>query len=150
MSLIVREVPPHHADLQLLITSLDEELAVLDGKDHGFYHQFNGLEGVAVAVVAYQEEVPVGCGALKPFANGGMEVKRMFVCPDFRGQGIAQGILDTLVLHARAKSASCLVLETGENQKSAIRLYERYGFQAIPNYGPYVGVSASFCFQFPL
>ena len=48
------------------------------------------------AIVAYKDETPVGCGAVKEYEPGIMEVKRMYVPPAKRGQGIASGVLQEL------------------------------------------------------
>ncbi|WP_407644578.1 hypothetical protein [Croceimicrobium hydrocarbonivorans] len=40
-----------------------------------------------------------------------------------------------------------MILETGINQPEAIRLYEKNGYQRIPNYPPYEGVETSYCFE---
>ena len=50
---------------QELVRKLDLELSVLDTEDHSFYDQFNKVSGIRYAVVAYEQNIPVGCGAIK-------------------------------------------------------------------------------------
>ena len=52
-------------DFQALVTIIDAELAIRDGDEHTFYHQFNGIEGLDHVIVAYNKGQPVGCGAFK-------------------------------------------------------------------------------------
>jgi putative acetyltransferase len=69
----------------------------------------------------------LGCGAV--VMNGGWgEVKRMFVRPGTRGQGIAQGIIAFLEAQAAARGLVLMRLETGVSQPEALRFYERAGF----------------------
>ena len=56
-----------HTDFRQLVALLDQDLAVRDGDDHAFYAQFNKVDAIKEVIVAYQNDVPVGCGAIKPF-----------------------------------------------------------------------------------
>lgn len=126
---------------------LDEALAELDGKDHAFYAQFNKIDNIRNAVVAYEEGAPVGCGAIKPHPEGGMEVKRMFVVPAMRGKGIASAMLAELEAWAKELGHRRCVLETGKRQPDAIALYQKHGYRQIPNFGQYKGIENSVCFE---
>lgn len=130
-----------------LVRMLDEELKIRDGADHDFYNQFNGIEDISYALVIYQSGNPVGCGAIKKFDNETLEVKRMYVIPKFRGRGIAGKILKSLEQWALEIGYRKLILETGLKQPEAIALYEKSGFSSIENYGPYVGIANSRCFE---
>ena len=61
-----------------LVKLLDADLAVKDGDDHSFYNQFNKIDKIKFVVVAYENGKAIGCGAIKEFAPGSMEVKRMY------------------------------------------------------------------------
>ena len=136
-----------HQDFQALVRLLDQELAIRDGADHTFYAQFNKIDQIRHVIVAYAENEPVGCGAFKPFADGAVEIKRMFVRPEQRGQRIAEQILAALETWAGEVGAVSCVLETGQKQPEAIRLYQRSGYERIPNYGQYAGLDNSICMQ---
>ncbi|MBK9392128.1 MAG: GNAT family N-acetyltransferase [Bacteroidetes bacterium] len=129
-----------------LVSLLDAELAVRDGNEHTFYSQFNKLDNIRHVVVAYEDDVPAGCGAIKEFSTDTMEVKRMFVLPGNRRKGIAAKILRELEIWAAELSYKKCILETGKKQPEAIELYRRNGYLAIPNYGQYAGVENSVCF----
>lgn len=130
-----------------LVRLLDAELAERDGEDHAFYDQFNSIDALKYAVVAYDDGEIVGCGAIKPHHTDTMEVKRMFVPKPKRGRGIASLILSDLELWASELGYSYCNLETGKRQPEAIALYEGQGYQRIKNYGQYAGIDNSVCFQ---
>lgn len=137
----------NNTDFVALIGVLDNELAARDGQIHAYYHQFNQLDQIKFTLVAYNGRVPIGCGALKPFDEDTLEVKRMFVLPEKRGMGIATKLLMELERWAGELGVKRCVLETGKNQPEAIQLYRKRGYQAIPNFGPYVGIENSMCFE---
>jgi N-acetylglutamate synthase-like GNAT family acetyltransferase len=73
------------------------------------------------------------------------EIKRMYVVPDLRGQGIARRLLTALEAESTALGIARLVLETGARQPEALALYERAGFARIPAFGEYVDSPLSVC-----
>jgi GNAT superfamily N-acetyltransferase len=126
---------------------LDAELAVRDGEDHAYYAQFNKIDMIKHAVIVYIDNVPCGCGAIKAFSKEAMEVKRMYVSPNFRCQGIAIMILNELEKWTLEEGYTKCVLETGYQQPEALALYKKCGYQIIPNYGQYEGIENSVCFE---
>ncbi|MBV9986491.1 MAG: GNAT family N-acetyltransferase [Chitinophagaceae bacterium] len=131
---------------QQLVARLDAELGERDGTEHDFYAQFNSLASIPYAIVAYEANEPVGCGALKPYSDDTMEVKRMFVVPALRGKGIASAVLNALEQWASELGYQNCTLETGKRQPEAIALYKKSGYAIIPNYGQYENVENSICF----
>ncbi|MBB6237321.1 GNAT superfamily N-acetyltransferase [Pedobacter sp. AK013] len=134
-----------HTDFRTLVALLDQDLAIRDGDDHSFYAQFNKIDNIRQAIVAYHNGNPVGCGAIKPFSATEAEVKRMFVHPDNRKQGIAAKVLNALESWAAELGFTACVLETGKKQPEAFALYKKVGYNIIPNYGQYIGVDNSVC-----
>lgn len=130
-----------------LVTLLDASLAKTDGDLHGFYNQFNGLENIKHVVVAYTEETPIACGALKAIDSNTAEVKRMFTLPEYRGKGVGSQILVKLESWAKEITFTSCILETGKRQPDAIALYEKNGYLKTPNYGQYIGMENSVCFK---
>ncbi len=86
--------------------------------------------------VATLDGAPAGCGGVALF-DGFAEVKRMYVRPVVRGQGVAQAILARIEAETRAANLPVLRLETGDKQPDALRLYRRYGFIDCPPFGDY-------------
>jgi len=136
-----------NADFIGLVKYLDAGLAVTDGEDHAFYNQFNKIDNIKYVTVAYENELAVGCGAIKEFSEGSMEVKRMFVSESHRGKGIAGRILAELETWAEELGYFRCILETGIRQVEAVALYKKSGYSIIPNYGQYIGVENSLCFE---
>lgn len=93
-----------------------------------------------------QSGAPVGCGGLRMVADGVPEVKRMYVRTDYRGTGVAAQLLRRLEEAALALEAPAIVLETGTEQRAAIRFYEREGYHRIANFGPYADAPLSACY----
>lgn len=134
-------------DFIKLVKLLDAELAIADGEDHIFYSQFNKIDKIRYVIVVYENDIPVGCGAIKEFEGNAMEIKRMFVSPAYRNKGIGSKILSELEEWASELSCNKCVLETGKRQPDAIALYKKNGYLPISNYGQYRGVENSVCFE---
>jgi GNAT superfamily N-acetyltransferase len=89
----------------------------------------------------------LGCGGLRQIDDVSGEIKRMYVRPESRGSGAADVVLDALETHARKLGWTHLRLETGDRQPDAVAFYRRRGFERIENFGHYVGVENSLCFE---
>jgi putative acetyltransferase len=134
-------------DFRKLVRELDADLSIRDGDDHSFYSQFNKIDKIKYAIVAYAGNEPVGCGAIKEYSPDSMEVKRMYVLPEKRGNNIGSIILKELEQWAgELKYKKCL-LETGKRQPEAIALYKKNQYRIIPNFGQYEHVENSVCFE---
>jgi putative acetyltransferase len=135
------------ADFRHLVTFLDKDLLGRYGEKQSFFSQFNKLDTIQYALVAYDEGKPVGCGALRPYGEDMVEIKRMYVDETFRGQGIGGIVLTELESWAKELKFSACILETGDKQPEAIRLYQKKGYTEIPNYGQYEDVEGSVCMK---
>jgi GNAT superfamily N-acetyltransferase len=134
-------------DFQKLVKELDKDLAIRDGEEHAFFAQYNKIDAIKFVVVAYENEVAVGCGAIKEYEPNIMEVKRMFVSQDQRGKGIASLVLIELEKWAAELNYKKCILETGIRQPEAISLYKKNNYLLIDNYGQYINVTSSVCFE---
>jgi len=130
-----------------LVKLLDAELAARDGKEHAFYARFNKIDNIKFVVVGYENDNAISCGAIKQYEPGIVEIKRMYTALEYRGKGIATRVLTELELWAKEMSYQKCILETGKRQPEAIRLYEKNGYKRIPNFGQYIGVKNSLCFE---
>ncbi len=135
------------AGFQKLVEQLDHELYERYGNEMDFYGQFNKLHAIQHVVVAYQDAIPVGCGAFKLYSEHTVEIKRMFVTRSFRGHGIAASVLKALEQWAAELNYSESILETGTNQPEAVALYKKSGYTIMENYGQYAGVDGSICMR---
>lgn len=136
-----------NSDFVELVAQLDKLLAQMDGREHDFYNQFNKIDKIKHVVVAYSGGNPVACGAIKEFDSETMEVKRMFTADSHRGKGIATQVLTELEKWALELGYSKCILETGKRLPDAVRLYQKNGYLPIPNYGQYVEIENSICFE---
>ncbi|HDZ14837.1 hypothetical protein LCGC14_1602550 [marine sediment metagenome] len=137
----------NNKDFVKLVSNLDQDLANRDGDEHAFYQQFNSVGLLKYIVVAYADNTPIGCGAIKKFDSDTVEVKRMYVLPAFRGKGTAARILRHLEEWAVELGYVYAVLETGKRQPEAIALYTKNKYVPIANYGQYSGIENSVCFR---
>lgn len=143
----IKRTNSDNLDFIRLVKLLDTDLAIRDGDAHDFYDQFNKIDNIRYVVVAYENDKPAGCGAIKEYNSDSMEVKRMYVSPENRKRGIASKILTKLEIWASELSYSKCILETGKGQPEAIELYKKNGYTLMPNYGQYDGVENSLCFE---
>jgi len=134
-------------DFQKLVAELDQDLRIRDGAEHGFFAAFNKTDRIKHAVVAYLQDRPVGCGAMRAYNDASMEIKRMYVQAEQRGLGIGGTILKELEKWAGESGFTHCILETGKKQPEAIALYLKHQYHYIPNYGPYEQVESSVCFE---
>ncbi len=107
-----------NADFQNLVTLLDEDLKIRDGDEHSFYAQFNKIENIRNVIICYIDNKPIGCGAFKEYDHNKVEIKRMYVRPEYRGRGIGLSILRELELWASELNYPECILETGKNNKA--------------------------------
>jgi putative acetyltransferase len=119
------------------------ELAGIEGEGHISYALHEGIEFVA----GFDDGRPVACGALQPIGPGIGEIKRMYVRPAYRGQGLSRLILAAVEERAVQRGYHTLRLETGRYLAPALGLYQGAGYRPIPLFGEYVGSQQSVCFE---
>lgn len=136
-----------HSDFRNLVKSLDATLAEHNGDADDFFAQFNTLDAIKNCIVAYVDDMRAACGAFKPFSEDTVEIKRMFTDPEFRKRGLGSAIVKELEHWAKELGFKKAVLETSQDLTQAISVYEKNGFYKIPNYGQYIGVDTSVCFE---
>ncbi|GAK56786.1 NUDIX hydrolase [Candidatus Vecturithrix granuli] len=111
--------------VDLSFQGFEQELATLPG----VYTRPDGL-----LLLAYSEGKPAGCIALRKIDQGIGEVKRMYVVPACRRQGLARQLLECVIEKARIAGYSCLRLDTLASMIAARQLYASFGFREIPPY----------------
>lgn len=98
-------------------------------------------------VVGVLDGRAIACGALQTLDMETTEIKRMYVCPAYRGRGLARQLLVALEELALASGYAVLRLETGRYLPHALRLYASSGYAEIPRYGEYSDNPYSVCFE---
>lgn len=155
MNIKITRTNSENQDFIKLVKQLDAYLKITDGDEHDFYNQFNNIDVLKNVVVIYVDDtesssaqhIVVGCGAIKPFDDDAMEVKRMFVASEYRNLGIARKTLIELEVWAKELGFKKCVLETGKRQKEAVNFYHKCDYKVIPNYGQYQEMENSICFK---
>jgi putative acetyltransferase len=139
-------------DAAALIAALNAELKALFPEAGATHFSLSGAQVEAsegAFVVAYREDVAVGCGAVRRVDVDGAigELKRMYVDPSVRGRGIGRALVEALECEARRLGMTRIVLETGTRLPAAIGLYEAMGYAPIPLFGEYLASpDTSLCF----
>src|SRR5436305_893993 len=89
--------------------------------------------------VGYLNDIAVVCGGWRSLADWPRtaEIKRMYVAPAYRRQGLARVLLTHIEDSARAAGNERIWLETGLNQPEAMELYRSAGYEPIDGYGHY-------------
>lgn len=138
MSITITPERPDTPDASALVEELDKYLLPLYPIEshHGLDVSQLLAEQIAFFVLRV-DGAPAGCGAVKFYGSEYGEVKRMFVRPDYRGQGLSKRMLSFLEEYTHAQGIPLLRLETGFLQDEAISLYRRMGFVEIGPFGPY-------------
>jgi len=146
MNTIIRTTS-EHPGFVALVRHLDAYLAKIDGDEHAFYAQYNKIAALQNVVVAIHDGAPVGCGAFKPFDENTVEIKRMYVLPEWQGKGVAGRVLADLEQWAAELGYGRCVLETGLRMPDAVAFYTKNGYGRMENFGQYVGMENSVCFE---
>jgi putative acetyltransferase len=153
LDLDLAPVTVRDAGVPELIEALTVELA--DGgysDEETFGYSLDQLEESGVHLVGARSGGRlVGLGGVEVQDHGVAgriaELKRFYVAPAHRGQGVADAVLEALVEHARAHGSTTVRLETGDKQHAAMKFYARHGFEVVPRFGPYVDSATSVCMQ---
>lgn len=129
---------PDQPDVHALIAELDAYLYALYPADSVYALDIASLldPGVLFAVVRDGAGATVGCGAIVLNPEYA-EIKRVYVRPQARGQGLARRLMEALELAAVGRGCSTLMLETGPTQPEALLLYEGMGYRRRGPFGDY-------------
>ncbi|MBL7778487.1 MAG: GNAT family N-acetyltransferase [Chitinophagales bacterium] len=143
----ILRVSSENDDFQKLVFQLDSYLAKLNGDENDFYAAFNKTNLLQHVAVGYSENMPVACGAIKKIDQDTIEIKRMYVLPEFRGKGVATAMLKALENWGKELGYKRAVLETSIKMPEAINLYRKNKYYEIPRYGQYENALCSICFE---
>ena len=75
-----------------------------------------------------------GCGSFRKVDDQPGGMKRLFVRPEARKQGVGRHLAQAILESARGRGYQRVVLDTTPHMKEAIDLYESLGFEKIPAY----------------
>ncbi|MDN3575454.1 GNAT family N-acetyltransferase [Chitinimonas viridis] len=141
---------PSLPEARRLIRALDDYLASLYPGQSNHLLDVAALEQPGVSFyLGWLGDKAVACGAIVAHA-GYVELKRMYVDPQHRGQGIARALLAALEATARETGKVLARLETGIHQAEAIALYRACGFAERTPFGSYAADPLSLFMEKPL
>jgi ribosomal protein S18 acetylase RimI-like enzyme len=60
-----------------------------------------------------------------------IELIKMFVLTEYRGRGISKLLLDKCIVEAKQRGAKKIILYSNSQLQTAIKLYEKYGFEHV-------------------
>jgi putative acetyltransferase len=123
---------PHGATVEESIRVYEDSWPLRDVQD--FQHAY--LENGGVFLVLRDGGRIIGTGALRYLEEGVGEIKRLWLLPEYQGQGLGYQMMQALFAAAREKGYHTLRLETSPAfQARAYEFYKRLGFREIPRYG---------------
>ncbi|MBN2176578.1 MAG: GNAT family N-acetyltransferase [Demequinaceae bacterium] len=147
--LTVRAVSYGDADASRLWVASWDELRERYGTLHG--PSDVGAEGLIVSLVGYFGDEAVGSVVVRFSEFDGKaaaaEVKRLYVVPERRGNGFSRVLMGAAEDAARRAGATRIIVETGDKQPEAVRLYERIGYIHTAKFGPHRTDAHSICFE---
>ena len=136
-------------DFAYLCKELDAGIDELVGNkfDRKPYIQYNQRDNIRDVIIAYNQKELVGCASYKKYEQDIAELKRVFVKPAYRGQGIARKMLEELESRVRKQGYKTMILETGDVLVASVNLYRSSGYEIIENYGQYAEMADSICMK---
>lgn len=127
----------HQADFKRLNLEWINAHAVLGAHDH---HVLEDPERYILAndgqiILAAMEKEIVGTIALSRNSKGRLELSKLSVTSEFRGNGIGKRLTEEVINRAKNMGEQELFLWTNQILKPAIALYEKLGFEQINQEG---------------
>jgi GNAT superfamily N-acetyltransferase len=149
----LREAPADDLSVEALVTALRDEVDARRAHADESAGELRRPVAEAVAgdgliLVAYAVREPVGIAALRALDPGTGEIKRMYVDPAHRGNGVGRQLLAELERRARERGFDAVRLDTHDRLSEANALYRSMGYRPIDDYNG--NPSANRWFEKPL
>jgi ribosomal protein S18 acetylase RimI-like enzyme len=105
----------------------------------GFGEEVKGLPGVygedgGALLLAWSATTAVGTIALRRLNDRSGEIKRLYLRPASRGQGLGRQLLEQVIERARELKYQSLYADTLPSMNEALSLYARLGFERVEAY----------------
>jgi hypothetical protein len=146
-SVSIKRTTSGNKDFKLLVAHLDNELWNELNEDQAQYDQYNKVPDLPTVVLVYVNDKPASCGCFKKYSEDTVEIKRMFVEKEYRRKGLSKVVLSELEKWALENNNRYAILETSIHFTAAKTLYMNAGYQVIPNYDQYAGLTESVCMK---
>ena len=111
---------------------------------------YNLSESISDVLIAFADDKAVGCAGLKRYSDQDVEIKRVWVEPEWRGKHIATELMDLIEDKAKQMGYIRAILQTRPVMPDAVSLYEHRGYVLIENYPPYDKLEGAICMALDL
>ena len=115
-------------------------------KNRAAFVPYNISESISDVLIANVSGTAVGCAGLKAYSDTDVEIKRVWVDPEFRGNHISSDMMDALEKKASELGFKRAILQTSPQMETAVSLYTKRGYKLIDNYPPYDKLEGAICF----
>lgn len=112
-------------NISLAFQNFDEELNIINS-------MYGSPTGCLLLV--YDNELPIACAAYRKIGEDVCELKRMYIKPNYRRNGVGQEIMNILCTRAKLNGYNLMRLDTLDTMTPAIKLYSNNGFYTINAY----------------
>lgn len=106
----------------------------------GFQQELDGLPGAyaepegRLLLAIGDDQAIIGCVAMRKLEDGICEMKRLYVPPKFRGEGLGRRLAEAAIEEARSIGYEKMRLDSLSSMTEAVGLYRSLGFTDIPAY----------------
>ena len=148
MKVVYKWTDGNSEDFQRFYSKTEEYYSIIVGgiRNREGFVPYNISANITRVLIAYVEGVPAGCVGLKTYSEHEIEIKRLWVNPEYRGNHIADELMDRIEKRAKYFGYEKAILQTRPQMKEAVNLYKNRGYVLIDNYPPYDKLEGAICF----
>ncbi len=138
----------NNSDFQRFYLATEEYYSSIVGgeKNRKGFIPYNISQNIGIVVIAYIDDIAVGCAGLKSYSDTDAEIKRVWVEPVYRRRHIAVDMMQMIESKAKEQHFTRTILQTREAMAEAVLLYEKLGYNRIENYPPYDKLEGAVCY----
>ena len=138
----------NNEDFQKFYIKTEEFYSSIVGglKNRAAFVPYNISVSITDVLITSVSGVAVGCAGLKAYSDSDVEIKRVWVDPEFRGNHISTAMMDALEKKALELGFKRTILQTRPQMEEAVHLYTKRGYVLIDNYPPYDKLEGAICF----
>jgi GNAT superfamily N-acetyltransferase len=127
---------PNEEPATVLLKASEETLTEMYGSLRGPTTKAELAPPLGGYLVGWRDGEPVAGGGFRRWvhATDTAEIRRMYVVPELRRQGIARLLLSAIEVAARDAGYVRVILDTGAKQPHALALYRSSGYRDIARY----------------